>query len=416
MKRGLLFVGIFAIGVSTIFAQVFEEPKQKSEDFTKIKATIGADFALQYQAIDNVGTLASGGEFMPLGSGLNLPTANFTINGMLAPGMKVVLETYLSARHHNEAWVKGGYLLIDDFSFISPSVDNFLNNLTMKAGVMELNYGDGHFRRTDNGAAAKNAFIGNYIMDAFTTAPALEIMWRQSGLLGMIGLTNGNLKPEVVGFKSSGDAIFDANDFVPYSFGKELAIYGKFGFDKQFSDNLRGRLTVSPYYQNYSHRGTLYSGDRAGARFYSVLVPAANGSDATDITKNFTNGRWGPGGTESLFSVMVNPFVKFYGLEFFGLFEIADGATSSADFTYNQLAAELLYRFCKNEQFYVGAKYNNVWNQDDQSVNRLEIAGGWNMTKNIVTKVAYVNQKYDIPTYTKDAGFKGVMVEAAISF
>lgn len=414
MKRMIfLFVSIFSVVFT--YAQ-FEEAKLKTDQFEKVKASLGADFALQYQALSQEGGLANGTEFMPLGNYINLPTANFTINGDLAPGMRVVLETYLSARHHNEAWVKGGYLLMDDYAFLGTKLNKLLSDVTVKAGVMEINYGDGHFRRTDNGAALKNAFVGNYIMDAFTTAPAFEVLYRKSNFLAMVAISTGNLKPELTGFIDNKDDVFDRNDFVTYNIAKELAFHGKFGYDKQLNDDLRVRLTVSPYFQSYSHRGTLYGGDRAGARFYSILVPVTAGATATDIKANFTNGRWGPGGTESITAVMINPFVKFKGLEFFGLYEIASGKTTKADFQYNQLAVEAIYRLGKQEQFYVGAKYNTVSNSTDESVNRIEVAGGWNITKNVLAKLEYVDQKYNVAAYSSGTGFKGVMFEAAISF
>jgi hypothetical protein len=414
--RKLYLISVLSLVCTSIFAQ-FEEPKLVSEDFKNVKATVGADFALQYQAVENVGTLAKGGDFMPLGSGLNLPTANFTINGELAPGVRVTLETYLSARHHNEAWVKGGYLLMDRLPFLNENANKIMNNLTLKVGVMELNYGDAHFRRTDNGAALKNAFVGNYVMDAFTTAPAIEIMFRKSGIIAMAAVTSGTINQSLVGFADNKDTVVNAADFATYQFMDELAFYGKVGYEKKINDDLQVRITASPYYQSYSHRGTLYGGDRTGARFYSVLVPAVNGSAATDIKANHLNGNWGPGGTKSITSVMINPFVKFKGLEIFGIYEMAKGKLSTnADFSYTQLAGEALYRFGKSEQFYGGVKYNTVSNSAKEKVNRIEVAAGWKMTKNIVTKLEYVNQKYNIATYTADAGFKGMMFEAAISF
>jgi hypothetical protein len=83
---------------------------------------------------------------------------------------------------------------------------------------------------------------------------------------------------------------------------------------------------------------------------------------------------------------------------------------------YNQLAVEALYRFGKSEQFYGGIKYNTVSNSTKESVDRIEAAAGWFITKNIVTKLEYVNQTNNIATYTDGAGFKGMMFEAAISF
>jgi hypothetical protein len=419
MKK-LYLIFVFSLVCSAIFAQ-FEEAKLAKEDFKNVKAMIGADFALQYQAVENVGKLSGGGDFMPLGNGLNLPTANFTINGELAPGVRVTLETYLSARHHNEAWVKGGYLLMDQLPFLSSDANSIMKNLTLKVGVMELNYGDAHFRRTDNGAALKNAFVGNYVMDAFTTAPALELMFRNNGIIAMAGVTSGTINQSLVGFSDNKDSVINASDFTTYQFMKELAFYGKIGYDKQLNDDLHVRITVSPYYQSYSHRGTLYGGDRTGARFYSVLVPAnytvAGANAAADIKANHLNGNWGPGGTKSITSLMINPFVKFHGLEFFGIYEMAKGKLSNnTEFSYNQLSVEALYRFGKIEQFYGGAKYNTVSNSNKEKVDRIEVAAGWNITKNILAKLEYVNQTYNIATYTAGAGFKGMMFEAAISF
>jgi hypothetical protein len=415
MKKLYLAI-ILSLAFTTIFAQ-FEEPKLVNENFKNVRATIGADFALQYQAVENVGTLANGKDFMPLGSGLNLPTANFAINGELAPGVRVTLETYLSARHHNESWVKGGYLLLDQLPFLGSKANKIMDNLTLKVGVMELNYGDAHFRRTDNGAATKNPFVGNYVMDAFTTAPAMELMFRKNGIIAMAAVTSGTINQALVGFADNKDSVINASDFATYNFMKELAFYGKFGYDKQLNKDLRLRITLSPYYQSYSHRGTLYGGDRTGARIYSVLVPAASGSAATDIKLNHLNGNWFPNGTKSVTSVMINPFVKFKGLEVFGIYEITSGKLSSnAAFSYNQLDAEALYRFGKNEQFYGGVKYNTVSNSNSEKVNRLEVSGGWFITKNILAKLEYIDQKYNIAAYSADAGFKGMMFEAAISF
>jgi hypothetical protein len=414
--RKLIVLMFILIAINNVNAQ-FEEAKLNAKDFTQLKVEIGADFALQYQSLDNVGKLSTGAEFMPIGANINLPTANFNINGYLAPGLRVTLETYLSSRHHNETWVKGGYLLMDDFSFLGSKLNTLLRDFTVKAGVMEINYGDGHFRRTDNGAALKNAFVGSYILDAFTTAPAVEVMYRKNGIVALVATTSGNLNPSQSGFVDNKDGVTDAKDFEPYYLLEDLAFYAKLGYENQLNDDLKVRLTLSPYYQANHYRGTLYGGDRAGERFYTVLVPASLGSAATDIKTNFTNGRWGPGGTKSVASLMVNPFVKFKGAELFGLFETTKGKTvANADFKFNQLAIEAIYRLGKAEQFYIGAKYNTVSNDKSETVNRLEAGGGWFLTRNIITKLIYIDQKYEVAQYEQGTGFKGLMFEAAISF
>ncbi len=116
---------------------------------------------------------------------------------------------------------------------------------------------------------------------------------------------------------------------------------------------------------------------------------------------------------------MANLFAKYYGLEFFGTYENAKANKGGPDFTYTQYAGEGLYRFGKQEQFYGGLRYNKVKNDQSQSVDRWQIDAGWKLTDNIIAKLEYVNQNYDnfIADYgTGSAGFKGIMVEAGISF
>ena len=410
MKKLLFFglvISIFTMG----FSQNFEEKKLDGSTFEKMKVRIGADFAMQFQALDHYSDSVT---LIPLGSGINLPTANFIIEADLARGIKVNLETYLSSRHHNEAWVKGGYLLMDELPFIhSDFIDKVMKATTLKIGVMELNYGDAHFRRSDNGNIIRNPFVGNYIMDAFTTAFGLEILVRQSGFLVMGGINSGSLKPALSGYNTTSTVYSEYNMF------NEIAFHWKAGYDNQITDNLRLRATVSGFHCFNHHFGSLYYGDRTGSRYYLVMKPRTNSASDVDPASGHTSGNWGPGLTDRNNAIMANLFGKFHGFELFGTYEHNSGTDlSGAEFTFQQIALEGLYRFGKEEQFYGGARYNLVSNQADESVNRYQVTAGWSITKNIIAKVEYVNQNYkDFGLYrSADAGFKGIMVEAGISF
>jgi hypothetical protein len=409
-KLQILMSGLLILTASA-FGQTFEQPQIDDNEFEQVKVKIGADFAIQFQGLDNT----ADSTLVPLGSNLNLPTANFDIDAYLAKGVMVHLRTYLSSKHHNDTWVKGGYLIMDQLPFLhSSAVDNVMNYLTLKVGVMELNYGDEHFRRSDNAEVINNPFVGNYIMDAFTTAPGLEIMFRNpSGLIAMGGVTTGSLRPDLVTYSGS-------SGYTPINMTKELAVYGKIGIDKQINDDVRLRATVSGYHNKQNHFGSLYEGDRAGSRFYLVMVPQSQADGDVTPGDYRASGRWSPGFTNKDNSVMLNLFARVYGLEFFGTVEQAKGTSAfgGAEFKFNQYAAEALYHFGGEDQFYGGARYNYVKNDKDMNINRYEIAAGWDLTKNIVAKVEYVNQTYNnfISDYGSDAGFKGVMVEAGISF
>ena len=56
---------------------------------------------------------------------------------------------------------------------------------TIRVGHFEINYGDAHFRRSDNGNAMFNPFVGNYLMDAFTTEIGGEVYLRSKGVMLM---------------------------------------------------------------------------------------------------------------------------------------------------------------------------------------------------------------------------------------
>lgn len=410
---------IFFVFSATVAVAQFEAPQIEKGTFDKVHVTLGGDFAFQFQGVSHHADSA----LIPLGTGFNLPTANLNIDVDLAQGMRLNLQTYLSSRHHNETWVKGGYLLIDELPFIkSDLVDRIMDKVTLVVGDMEINYGDAHFRRSDNGNVTRNAFVGNYIMEAFTTAPAMEVMYRNKGALLMGALSTGQLRQDLT--------LYDANKkiYTDYNALKEIGFYWKAGYDRQFTENYRARLSVSGYHMPESnHRNTLYGGDRAGSRYYLVMNRMNFSPSDVDIKQNHLNTYFSPGAATKTNSLMVNLFSKFYGFEFFGTFENATGLYANAkEFKFSQIAAEGIYRFGGDEQFFAGARYNYVkGNKDsgtagsaDQTVDRVQFGAGWFLLKSTVMKVEYVKQNYK--GFTKEfgshAGFDGIMVEAAISF
>ena len=232
----------------------------------------------------------------------------------------------------------------------------------------------------------------------------------------MIGLSNGKLNQAVV----------------EGSNGKTggAALLAKVGYDKQFTEDLRFRLTGSLYNTGYVSSNYLYTADRAGSRYYSVLVPPtfvdrSGETVRTTATNTFRTGRFDPGFRNRITAIMINPFLKYNGLEFFGTAEFVSGGSSSesSDRSATQFSAELLYRFGSSENFYIGGRYNTVsaemTGNMDVDVDRFQLGAGWFMTKNILMKVEYVNQTYDgYPTgnILDDGKFNGLMMEAVISF
>lgn len=382
---------------------VFEDPKDDTIKYDGFKVRVGGDFALQFQGLDHSSEVDT---LYDLVSNFNLPTANLNLDVQLADGMRMHLRTYLSSRHHNEAWVKGGYIQMDNLDFIYDGFLEGLMNITnIRIGLDEFNYGDAHFRRSDNARTIYNPFVGNYIMDAFSTEAFGEVTVNINGFIGVLGATNGKLNQNVT---------VDSR----YNYDNKLSFFGKLGYDKQLSTDLRVRLTGSWYLNNgLSTGGNLYAGDRSGARYYSVMV--VDGED-----DNFRSGRFNPG-FKQITAVQVNPFVKYKGLEVFGIFELANGGKEDNNGNYLQIAAEALYRFGSRERFYLGGRFNQVSGKQTEdaesiSINRTNFGGGWFLTKNVVAKAEYVQQTYSGDGFTgttyQGGKFNGFVLEAAISF
>jgi hypothetical protein len=413
---------------------VFEPPKSDADRLGsgEPRLRVGAGFAQQFQALDHSNTALA--RWVPntatpapddsvnlnaladIGAGFNLASANLTLDALLTDGVHVNLVTYLSSRHHQEAWVKGGYIQVDAMRFLgSSTIDEIMNYATLKVGHYEVNYGDAHFRRTDNGNAFYNPFVGNYIMDAFTTEIGGELLLRHAGFLGMIGVTGGEINGNVTAPE-----------------GRSWALITKLGVDRQVTPDLRLRLTGSMYHNGNAARNTLYGGDRAGSRYFYVL----ENTQAT-TSAQFTSGLINPGFTEEITAFQLNPFVKFHGLELFGVLERASGRslleTEDVGRAWTQYAVDAVFRFLPQEQAFVGVRYNNVSGPltgptvngaitaagPDISIDRWEIGAGWFATRNILLKGEYVLQNYrDFPDADIRNGgeFSGFMVEGVVAF
>jgi hypothetical protein len=380
---------------------IFEAPKVTNIQFDGVKVRLGGANTLQFQALDHSN---SGAEIFDIGPNFNLATSNLDFDVQLHNGLRMHLRTYLSSRHHSEAWVKGGYMQIDRLDFIEEGfMSELMDKVTIKVGHMEINYGDTHFRRSDNGQAIYNPFVGNYIMDSFTTEVGGEVYYQENGFIGMFGLTNGKLNQSVT---QPGEG----------QVATRASIVGKLGYDSQIDEDLRVRITGSIYHTGQTQSAYLYTGDRAGSRYYNIL---------TNNSGEFRTPRFNPAFNNELTAIMINPFIKFQGLEFFGVFENASGkATAEPDRrTFNQYGAELLYRFGATESIYFGGRYNLVTGEmsdgNDVDISRVNIGGGWFITKNVLAKLEYVNQQYDgfaAGSTFEDGEFSGIMLEAVISF
>ena len=389
---------------------MFETPKLDNVPYNGFQLNWGASFTQEFQALHHSNTaqpVIVGGvnqnQLLSIGSGFDNAMANMYLDAQLAKNIRVEMTSYLSTRHHNDTWVKDGFLLIDGSPWANTTLDNIMKYTTLKVGHFEVNYGDAHFRSSDGGNTMFNPFIGNLIMNAFTTEVGAEAYVRSNGWMGMAGATGGEIRGTVRAPSS-----------------RAPTFLGKVGFDRQLNQDFRLRLTGSIYSTAKSINNTLYSGSRAGSPYFDVLVNTTATTDGSAWTGDVQ-----PGLLSKVQAMVFNPFIKYRGFEFFGNAEQAKGRTAAetSDRTWHQYAVEGLYRFAWDD-LYLGARYNTVKGRfagfaNDVTVDRTEIGGGWFLTSTIMMKTEYVKQEYkDYPVTNIFNGgkFEGMMVSGVVSF
>ena len=389
---------------------VYEPPKNDGVPYTGFKLAFGAAFTQQFQGLEHSNTATpvlkngvNANQLMTLGHGFNNAVANLYLNAQLAKGIRVAMASYLSARHHQESWVKDGYLLIDDSPIDAAPLNKLMQYVTIRAGHFEINYGDEHFRRTDNGNAMYNPFVGNLLMDAFTTEIGGEVYLRKGPWMAMGGMTAGETRGQVTAPEK-----------------RSPAYLGKVGFDKEWNRNVRFRLTSSVFSQARSANQSLYTGDRGGSRYYQVMVNTSGTEKDSAWTGNVQ-----PGIKSAQHAWVVNPFLKVGGLELRGNIEelLGRNVNETESRQWNQNAGEALYRFLDNK-LYVASRYNTAKGTlygatSDVTVDRTQFAAGWFIIPTVLLKTEWMQQNYkDFPTTDIRNGgkIKGFMVEGVVGF
>ncbi len=436
---------------------VFETNKEEDTiPYKGMRIRFGAGFTQQYQnlkhenpdALNNdVGSYENyvstpGNKLKVITPGFQTAQANLYMDVQLADGIRLNLTSYLSSKHHNSTWIEGGYIQFDKLPFKGKFWTNLMKVTTIKVGHFEVDYGDEHFRRSDGGQALYNPFMEGNIMDEYANEIGGEVFVQKNGVFGMISLTSGMSEGNV-------DSL-DKLTNVDGDFHKDPSLILKAGFDKQLNDAIRLRVSAS-YYGNQScgsnafsdqylgGGNTLFGGDRSGSNYQYVMEEnSVNPNNFSDIgTPLAFSGRFNPGFGKKVNAFMFNGFLKAGGLEFFSTYETASGRTGkeTSSRTAKQFAIDGVYRFGKNENLFIGARYNtvkaaladNAWGtgagpiiyNGDITISRVAFAAGWFITNNILLKTEYVDQRYkNFPSADYRAGgrFHGYVIEAIVGF
>ena len=330
--------------------------------------------------------------------------------------IEVVFDMYLSSRNHpSQTYGNEGYIImrgvpenLQSLKFLEP----ILKRVDIKAGHMLVDFGDASEHRTNNAIAQKNPLVGNFVIDPNIVSIGMQASSKHNGRYGwLVGVSNGTTTEDWNvgrGFAYNGKLIF-------YPVKSLRTSVSYIGTDQ--SDNptkAQGGSSMQMFTGNRS--GERYAGVLGGGQAPGNVFPQAGEKfSAAQFDVTFDNG---------------SP-VELYG--HYGLTQDQDingTAPGTPEEKWTYFAGHVVYKF--TPALYAAARYSNAstsmlaGNASDGKVDRYQVGGGLWLTRNLLVKLEYVNQKYDgfatgqvvnngIQAW-KSPSFSGVISEVSFSF
>lgn len=367
---------------------------------------VGLDAVSVWQALEQRNDSAS---LPDLTSGWQAALGNLHLYLDLADSVNVYAELYLSSKHHagevmdREGWVRIGRLP-EGWDFLH--LNGLFKHIDIKAGHFEVDFGNQHLTRSDNGQVQQNPLIGNYVVDPNTVQAGLEII----GGVGMV---------RVVAGVGSGITV---EDFQP---GRGYSLNGKVWVEpasKRFS------LAASVYRVDHSSNPNqfpaggsnteLFSGNRSGSRYSGVITLKSADAGQLLLGRGEDVVAWQLDAMAN-----VGP-VRLSGL--YGRFEDSDlngsdPGTPKETATYYGAEAkwDLLFDLAYLAGRFSGASVSPFRGTSaDARVARYQLGLGFRLLSQVLAKVEYVHQRYDrFPAvYSANPRFNGVLIETSMSF
>ena len=351
-----------------------------SED-TKLYITLNTVGTLQ--TLDQKNVFDTKGTLQPnLTSGMQTAFGDLGFLGKFGKKQEIEMyfDLYLASRNHpSQTYGDQGYLILhgvpenlESMKFLAP----ILSRVDLKAGAFLIDFGDQLDHRSNNAIVQKNPLVGNFVIDPNLVAVGGEVISKPGGRFGWLaGATNGTNTED-------------------YSVGRGIAYNAKV-----WAYPIAGlRTSASIFNVNHSNSATstatLFSGNRSGERYGAVL---GGGQAPGDILPGKGKRVLAYQGDITYDSASVP--LKLYG--HYGMTKDRDTngpAPGRPQECWSYFAAEGRYNITKTlygAVRYSGAiadKLNDV--KSNGKVDRIQIGGGMWMTKNVLVKVEWVDQKY----------------------
>lgn len=413
----------FALALTALAAIVFAMPAHAQIKLTETKDTklyitlntVGTAQALQHKnAFDGKGVA-----LLELEPGFQTAFGDLGFIGKFGENeeIKVVFDMYLSSRNHpSQTYGNEGYIVmtgvpenLKSLRFLEP----VLKKVDIKAGHMMLNFGDGLEHRSNNAIVQKNPLVGNFVIDPNIVSIGMELSSKQGGRVNwLVGVANGTTTE-------------DWNVGRGFSYHGKLAVYPIKALRTSVSYIAADQSDNPNKGQAGGSSMQMFSGNRSGERYAGVLGGGqAPGGVFPQAGEKFSAAQ---------FDVTFdnNSPIKLYG--HYGITrdkDINGTAVGTPEETWSYYAGDVVYKL--TDALYAAARYSGAQADKFQgidsngSVNRYQVGGGLWLTKNLLVKVEYVQQKYsgfatgnivnnNVQAW-RNPEFSGIVSEVSFSF
>lgn len=331
--------------------------------------------------------------------------------------IEVVFDIYISSRNHpSTMYGNEGYLILrgvpenlQSLKFLTP----ILNKVDLKAGHFLVDFGDNKDHRSNNAIVQKNPLVGNFVVDPNIVSIGIQVSSKPGARLGwLLGVNNGTTTED-------------------WSIGRGFAVNGKvFAYPiKPLRVSLSYMTADQSDNPNKSGGGSqlqMFTGNRSGERYAGVLGGGqAPGNVFPQAGEKFSAAQLDLTYDEASFPI------KLYG--HYGRTQDKDingSVAGNPEETWNYYAGDVVYKI--TPALYAAARYSGATTDmlagraTNGKVDRIQVGGGFWLTRNMLMKLEYVTQKYssfvqgdmvnnNIQAW-RDPEFNGLVAEVSFAF
>ena len=330
--------------------------------------------------------------------------------------IEVVFDMYLSSRNHpSTTYGNEGYILmrgvpenLQGLKFLTPVLDK----VNVKAGQFLIGFGDAIEHRSNNAIVQKNPLVGNFVIDPNIVSIAMEVSNKPGRYNWLVGVSNGTTTE-------------DFSDGRGFGYHGKLAFYPVKPLRTSISYIAADQSKNPPKGQTGGSSIQMFSGNRSGERYAGVLGGGqAPGGVFPQAGEKFSAAQFDVTWDGS------SP-IKLYG--HYGITQDKDinGSLPGApEEKWSYYSGQVVYRL--TPALYGAARYSAArtnmlqGKSTDGKVDRIQIGGGFWLTKNLLMKLEYVDQKYrgfnqgemvnnGIQAW-REPSFKGFISEVSFAF